>query len=250
MDSFKIKLASNATAKFFGAVHSAHLQIFSRFKWIWMGNGGCNFGYIQPPMWQNGRGKIYVFWHRIFTLVRILLFGTRSVPLNSWYCGSYDHAHSRETQSRFYCVTQSYCGHNFYCSKSVSQNEKVEMHLGNERSGLAFSRTDSGHVFGSNVGNNFGIVLRRKRPHKPVFVYYLVCIQFPMMYSVGDTKAPLLRWFPFISKMTTGDNLTTGQYMNYPTFSNLQLRPLLKNSFDNVRIDLKKQEVKRYLSCL
>ena len=56
---------------------------------------------------------------------------------------------------------------------------------------------------------------------------------------VGDTKAPLLRCFPFISKLKGGDIVTTGQYMNYQTFSNLQFRPLLKNSFHSIHIDLR-----------
>ena len=56
---------------------------------------------------------------------------------------------------------------------------------------------------------------------------------------VGDTKPPLLRCFPFISKLKGGDIITTGQYMNYQTFSNLQFRPLLKNSFHSVHIDLR-----------
>ena len=67
-----------------------------------------------------------------------------------------------------------------------------------------------------------------------------------MMYTdlieyniVGDTKASLLRCFPFISKLKSGDILTTGQYMNYQTFSNLQFRPLLKNSPNSIHIDLR-----------
>ena len=56
---------------------------------------------------------------------------------------------------------------------------------------------------------------------------------------VGDTKAPLLRCFPFISKLKGGDAISTGQYMNYQTISNLQFRPLLKNSFHSIRIDLR-----------
>ena len=56
---------------------------------------------------------------------------------------------------------------------------------------------------------------------------------------VGDTKAPLLLCFPFISKLKSGDIKTTEQYMNYQTFSNLQLRPLLKNSFHSIYIDLR-----------
>ena len=56
---------------------------------------------------------------------------------------------------------------------------------------------------------------------------------------VGDTKAPLLRRFPFISKLKPADILTTGQYMNYQTFSKLQFRRLLKNSFHSIHIDLR-----------
>ena len=56
---------------------------------------------------------------------------------------------------------------------------------------------------------------------------------------IGDTMAPLLRCFPFISKLKSGDIITTGQYMNYQTFSNLQFRPMLKNSFHSIRIDLR-----------
>ena len=56
---------------------------------------------------------------------------------------------------------------------------------------------------------------------------------------VGDTKAPLVRCFKFISKLWTGDIITTGQYMNYQTFSNLQFRPLLENSFHSIHIALR-----------
>ena len=55
---------------------------------------------------------------------------------------------------------------------------------------------------------------------------------------VGDTKVPLLRCFPFISKLDGGDIITTGQYINNQTFSNLQCRPLLKISFHSMHIDL------------
>ena len=54
-----------------------------------------------------------------------------------------------------------------------------------------------------------------------------------------DTKTPLLRCFPFnYSQLKFGDILTTGQYMNYQLFSNLQFR-LLKISFHSIHIDLR-----------
>ena len=85
-----------------------------------------------------------------------------------------------------------------------------------------------------------------KGPHEPTFAYDIVRIHSLMFYTdiaeyniVGDTKAPLLRCFPFISKLKSGDTLTTGQYMNYQTFSNLQFRRLLKNSFHSIHNDLR-----------
>ena len=56
---------------------------------------------------------------------------------------------------------------------------------------------------------------------------------------VGDTKGSLLRCLPFISKLKSGEILTTGRYMNYQAFSNLQFRLHLKNSFRCIHIDLR-----------
>ena len=89
-------------------------------------------------------------------------------------------------------------------------------------------------------------MLRGKGPQKPEFAYDTVRIHFLMIYTnlieyntVGDTKVPLLRCFHFFSKLKSGDIITTGQYMDYQTFRNLQFRPLLKNSFCKIHIDLR-----------
>ena len=130
--------------------------------------------------------------------------------------------------------------------KLSRKTQKVEIYPANEASGLAFFSTDLGHIFGSNVGNEVGVMLRGKRPHKPEFAYDIVRIHSLMIYTdlieyniVGHTKTPLLRCFPFIWKLKSGDIITTGQYMNYQTFSNLQFRPLLKNFFHSIHIDLR-----------
>ena len=129
--------------------------------------------------------------------------------------------------------------------KVSRRTQKIEIYLANERSGLAFFGLDVGHFFGSNVGNEFGIMLGGKTPHQSELAYDIVRIHCLMIFTnliehniVGDTKAPLLRCFPFISKLKTGDIITTGQYINYHTFSNLQLRSLLKNFFQIIHIDL------------
>ena len=138
--------------------------------------------------------------------------------------------------------------HNETCItvKVSRKTQNVVILLANESSGLAFCSTDFGHIFGNNVGNEFGVLMIGKGTHEPEFAYDIVRIHSLMIYSdlveysiVGDTKAPLLRCFPFISTLKGGDIITTGQYMNYQTFNNLQFRPLLKNSFHSIHIDLR-----------
>ena len=130
--------------------------------------------------------------------------------------------------------------------KVSRRTQKIEIYLANEASGLAFFSTDLGHILGNNVGKEFEVMLRGRRPHKPEFAYDIVRIHSLKIYTdlieyniVGDTMAPLLLCFPFISKLHSGDIITTGQYMNYQTFSNLQFKPLLENSFDSIHFDLR-----------
>ena len=113
------------------------------------------------------------------------------------------------------------------------RTQKVDIFLVKEVSGLAFFSTDLGRIFGSNVGNEVGVMLRGKGPHKPKIAYDILRIHSLMIYTdpieyniVGDTKSPRLRCF-FISKLKVEYIETTGQYMNYQNFSNLQIRPLL-----------------------
>ena len=124
--------------------------------------------------------------------------------------------------------------------------QKVKVYLANGKSSLAIFSTDLGHIFGGDVGNYSGILMRGKEQHEPTFAYDIVRIHSLRIYTeileyniVGDTKAPLFCCFPFISKLKSGDIITTGQHMNYQTFSNLQFRRLLKNSFHSIHIDLR-----------
>ena len=123
---------------------------------------------------------------------------------------------------------------------------KVKVYLANEESSLTISSTDLEHIFGRDVRNVLGILMSGKGPHEPTFAYDNVRIHSLMIYTdiveyniVGDTRAPLLPCFPFISKLKSGDIIATGHHMNYQTFSNLQFRRLLKNSFHSIHIDLR-----------
>ena len=89
------------------------------------------------------------------------------------------------------------------------RTQRVEIYLANEKSGLEFFSTDLGHIVGSNVGNDFGVILRDKGPHKRDIAYDVVRIHSLMIYTdlieyniVGDTMAPMLRCFPFFRSPT------------------------------------------------
>ena len=138
--------------------------------------------------------------------------------------------------------------HNTTCIgvKVDRRSQKVTFSVVNDKSSLVISSIDLGHIFGGDVRNDRGILMLGKGPYKPLFAYDIVRTHSLMIYTdiaeyniVGDTTAPLLRCFTFISKVKSGDVITTGQYMNYRTFSNLQFRRLLKNSFHSVQIDLR-----------
>ena len=90
------------------------------------------------------------------------------------------------------------------------RTQKLEIYLANEGSGLAFFSTDLERIFRSNVGNELGVRLRKKGPHKPEFTCDIVRRHSLMIYTdlieyniVDDTEAPLLRCFLFISKLET-----------------------------------------------
>ena len=130
--------------------------------------------------------------------------------------------------------------------KVSRRTQNVVILLKNDTSGLGFCSIDLGYVFSNNLRNEFGVPIIGKGPNESEFVYDIVRILSLLIYSdlvvyniVGDTKAPSLRCFPFISKLKGGDIITTGQYMTYQTFSNLQFRPLLKHSFHSIHIGLR-----------
>ena len=127
-------------------------------------------------------------------------------------------------------LIQEMNNHNETCItvKVSRRTQKVVSTLANDTSGLAFCSSELGHIFDKNVGNEYGVLMIRKGPLEPEFPCDIFRIHSLMIYSdlveyniLGDTKAPLMRCFPIISKLKGGDVITTGQYMNYQTFSNL-----------------------------
>ena len=107
--------------------------------------------------------------------------------------------------------------------------------------------SDLSHIFGCDLEQNqTGVIMKRKGPHYPQFSYDIIRIHSLMINSdmieyfiVGDTKNPLLRCIPFISKLKGGDTISTGQYMNYQSFSSLQFKKQLNIFFCGIKIELR-----------
>ena len=203
--------------------------------------GGCNFRKILPINLPKHNGGIFqVFWRQTFKNYVNLQSTPWAIHFHHRHCGSHKYAYSKEEQPQ----------RNRIAVKVSRRSQKVVIILANDTSGLAFCSTDLGNIFGNNVGNQFGLLMKRKSPQEPQFAYDIGRIHSLMIYSdlveysiVGDTKAPVLRCFPFVSKLKGGDIIINGQYMNYQTFSNLQFRPLLRNSFHGIHIDLTAKRV-------
>ena len=103
------------------------------------------------------------------------------------------------------------------------------------------------HIFGCDLEQNqTSVIMKGKGPFYPQYSYDIIRIHSLMIYSdiieyniVGDTKTPLLRCISFISKVKNGDIKSTGQYMNYQSFTNLQIKKFLKNFFHSIKIELR-----------
>ena len=125
--------------------------------------------------------------------------------------------------------------------------QKVAIHLPEDQSVFIIQSADLSHIFGCDLEQNqTGVIMKGKGPHYPQYSYDIIRIHSLMIYSdiieyniVGDTKTPLLRCILFISKVKNGDIISTGQYMNYQSFTNLQFKKLLKNSFHSIKIELR-----------
>ena len=206
---------------------------------------GCNFGNILPVnVAKCHRRKIYVFWQKALKLVGIVLSGTRSffplwILLKPW---TLSFNKGKITTKAGVTV------------KTSHRTQTIDNYLAHERSGPAFFSADERHLFGSNDGNEFGVMLRKKGPHKPKLAYDLARIYSLMMYKdlieykiIGDTKSPLLRCFPFISKLQAGDNKITGRIWTIRHFVSYNLDCCSKSLFIFITLTWETRAVKKNL---
>ena len=196
MESFTIELVSNGSAQLFP---DNTLSSFTKFLAEQLN--------LQDP-WEVAIPKIsYPVLYQIVTEVKFMFSDRKHSNLSDFhylepglYISITDIVETMNT------LIQERHNHSENCiTFEVSRRtQNVEIYLAIEGSHLAFFSTDLGHIFGSIVGNEFGVMLIGKGPHKPKFAYDIVRIHSLMIYTdlfeyniVGDTKAPLLRCFRF-----------------------------------------------------
>ena len=99
------------------------------------------------------------------------------------------------------------------------------MSLPNENSLFVIFSADLCHVFGCEEAV-YGMVvfMSGAGPQFPKFPNDIVRIHTLMIYS---------------DKIKNGDIISTGQYMNYQNFPNLQFKKFLKNSFHIIKLELR-----------
>ena len=204
-------------------------KLFTRATESGRATGGCNFRKSYAWRYQNVTEGKYMFFDKKLTKSSELYYLEPGV-----YPSVTGIVEAMNT------LIQERHNHSEDCTtvRVSRRTRKVEIYLANEESGLAFLSTDLVHIFGSNVRNEFGVMLRGKGPHIPEFAYDIVRIHSLMIYTdlvqynvVGNTRIPWLRCFLFISMLMFGDIITTGQYMNYETFRKLKNRAAAQKFF-------------------
>ena len=238
MDSFTIELVSNASGELFQDNTLSSFTNFLPDQVNLEGQWEVAISEISyPSMYQNITEAYFKFFDKKL-----------SKPTSTCNLEPGLYTTITDIVEAMNTLIQEKNNHNETCitNKVSRRTQNVVIMLANNGSGLAFCSTDFGHNLSNNVGNHFGVLMKRKGPHEPQFAYNIVRNHCLMIYSdlveyniVGDTKVPLLRCFPFISRIKGGDIIKNGQYLNYQTFSNLHFRPLLKNSFHSIHIDLR-----------
>ena len=134
--------------------------------------------------------------------------------------------------------------------------QKLEVDLAKYKLGLPLFFGDLNLIFGSNVGNEFGVMLRIKDfANQSLFTtgspYTLTIYRDSTEFIIfRNTKTLLLRCFPFISHPTAGDINTTGEYITFHKFTNLLFRPLLKIPYHTFHNDLGDTSTEKKLVCI
>ena len=159
MDSFTIELVSNASGDFFTDNTLSSFTNFLPEQVNLEGQWEVAISEISyPSMYQNITEGKFKFSNKKLSKSR----STYSIE-PGLYTSITDIVEVMNT------LTQERNNHNETCKtvKVSLRTKKVVIMLANDSSGLAFCSTDFSHIFGNNVGNEFGVLMIGKGPLEP-----------------------------------------------------------------------------------
>ena len=161
MDLFTIELVSNASAQLFP---DNTLSSFTNLLPEQLNlEGQWEVGISEifyPSMYQNVTEENFMFSDRKFS------------NLSEFYYlepGLYPSIADIVEAMNTFIQEKDNHSENCIIVKTSRRTQKVVIYFANEGCVLAPFSTDLGHIFGSNVGNEFGVMLRGKKAHKPEF---------------------------------------------------------------------------------
>ena len=160
MESFTIELVSNASGELFPNDTLSSFPNFLQEQWE-VAISEVSY----PSMYQNiteGKFKFFDKKHSKSTTTYILEPGL--------YTSITDFVEAMNM------LIQERKNHNKTCRtiKVSRRTQKIVTMLANDTSGLTFCTTDLGHIFGNNVGNEFGVLMIEKvlmNPNLPTTLF-------------------------------------------------------------------------------
>ena len=130
-------------------IYAALLLTFYRSNWIWKVNGRLQFrNYPTHHCTKMSQRTVIKNWKSsVFYYLEPGLYPSITdivEAMNTLIQERHNHIES--------CITV----------RVSRRTPKIEIYLANEESGLAFFSTELGHIFGSNIRNEFGVMLRKQ----------------------------------------------------------------------------------------
>ena len=118
---------------------------------------------------------------------------------------------------------------------------KLEVKLPEARSALNIMSGDISHILGFPMS----VLLIGEGPHYSNFPVDILRIHSVQVYTdiieysiIGDTMAPVLRCFPFVTKMKRNE-ISMPYLMNHHSFAIPQFKRLMKRSFNQISVQLR-----------
>ena len=168
MDSFTIELVSNASSQLFP---NNTLSSFTNFLPEQVDLDG---------QWEVAISEIsYLSMYQNLTEGKFMFYDEKlSKTTEAYYLERGLYSSITDIVEAFNTLIQERNNHRNTCiTIKVSRvTQKVKVYLANQESSLAIFSTDLGHIFGGNVRNDSGILMRGKEPHEPSFAYDIVRI--------------------------------------------------------------------------